>query len=75
MDLKKRLDSVISKDKENNPKYLSQVIKSDFFYLISNYFEVDFEDIAVDISLSQDNKYIISLSCTGDRVKLMRSII
>ena len=55
MDLKKRLDRVINKDKETNPKYLRQVIKSDFFYLISNYFEVDFEEIEVDITVD-DNR-------------------
>ena len=75
MDLKSRLNSVISKDKENNPKYLKQVIKSDFFYLISNYFEVDFEDIDVDIHISTDNQYLIELVCRGDRIKLMRSIV
>ena len=71
MDLKKRLSSVIQKDKETNPKYISNVIKSDFYYLISNYFEVDFEEIDVDIKLIKD-KYTISLTCLGDRIKLMR---
>ena len=75
MDLKKRLDSVISRDKEINPKYLKQVIKSDFFYLISNYFEVEFEDINVDISVDEHNKYEIVLECRGERVKLMKSIV
>ena len=49
MDLKKRLDTIIQKDKETNPKYLIDVIKSDFFYMISNYFGVNFEDIHLDI--------------------------
>ena len=38
MDLKNRLSAMIEKDKRNNPKFLSEVIKSDFFYLISNYY-------------------------------------
>lgn len=75
MNLKKRLDSVIIKDKETNPKYLSRLIKSDFFYLISNYFEVEFDDIDVDISLNDNNKYVITLNCLGERVKLMKSIV
>ena len=74
MDLKKRLDNVINKDKENNPKYLRQVIRSDFFYLISNYFEVDYEEVEVDIGIGVDNKYRIVVQCNGERVKLMRSI-
>ncbi len=73
MDLKKRLSSIIQKDKENNPKYLMSVIKSDFFYMISNYFEVEFDDINIEIGLEKD-KYKINISCLGDRMKLMRTL-
>ena len=73
MDLKKRLNNVIQQDKEHNPKYLINVIKSDFFYLINNYFEVDFEDIEIAINL-KDDKYIISLNCKGDRIKIMKAL-
>ena len=70
MDLNKRLFNVIQKDKENNPKQLIEVIKSDFYYLINNYFEVDFSDLQIAINL-KDDKYIISVSCKGDRVKMI----
>ena len=73
MDLKKRLNNVIQKDKENNPKYLINLIKSDFYYLINNYFEVNFEDLQIAINL-KDDKYVISLNCKGDRIKLMKSL-
>ena len=71
MDLKKRLNSIISKDKETNPKYLEEVIKSDFYYIINNYFEVDFNDIKIEISVEND-KYIINANCMGDRMKLVK---
>ncbi|MBE5741042.1 MAG: hypothetical protein E7351_00705 [Clostridiales bacterium] len=73
MNLKNRLNSIIQKDKKNNPKYLINIIKSDFYYLISNYFEVDFEDIDVSIDLDGD-KYVIELSCLGERMKMMRTL-
>ena len=73
MDLKERLNLVIQKDKVNNPKYLIEVIKSDFYYLINNYFEVDFDDIKIDINIDQD-KYQISINSKGDRMKLMHSL-
>ena len=73
MDLKKRLTDIIQKDKINNPKYIINVIKSDFYYLINNYFEVDFADIDIEINVVQD-KYNISVSCKGDRMKLMQSL-
>ena len=71
MDIKKRLNQVIQKDKENNHKYLIEVIKSDFYYLINNYFEVDFNDIEIQIEVDKD-KYEIDVSCRGDRMKIMQ---
>ena len=73
MDLNKRLDNLIQKNKETNPKYLINVIKSDFYYLINNYFEVDFDDIYIDINV-ENNLYSISINSKGDRIKLMKSI-
>ncbi len=73
MDLKKRLDSVIQKDKANNPKYLINLIKSDFYYLINNYFEADFEGIDLKINVKNDI-YEISVSCKADRIKLMKAL-
>ena len=73
MDLKKRLNSVVNKDKQHNPKYLQEVIKSDFYYLISNYFEVDMMDINIDIS-TQNNKFEININCIGDRIKMVRTL-
>ncbi len=73
MDLIRRLDKIVQKDKENNPKYLIDVIKSDFFYLINNYFEVNFEDIALDIQ-PKDNSYEIIVNCIGDRMKLAKTL-
>ena len=73
MNLKNRLNKVIQKDKENNPKYIIDVIKSDFYYLINSYFEVDFEDIKIEINLVED-KYSVSVSCLGDRIKIMKSL-
>lgn len=71
MDLKDRLNQVVQKDKVNNPKYLINVIKSDFYYLINNYFEVDFDDIEIDVDVKND-KYIITIACKGDRMKMMK---
>ena len=73
MDLKKRLNSVVKKDKHINPQYLINVIKSDFYYLISNYFEVDFEDVEVEIACNKD-KYEISIDCVGSRMKILQTI-
>ena len=73
MDIRERLHSVIEKDKKNNPKYISSVIKSDFYYLINNYFEVDFEDVNININL-ENGRYSISVNCNAERIKLMTAL-
>ncbi len=73
MDFSARLNKISKKDKENNPKYLINVIKSDFFYLISNYFEVNFNDINIEISLKGD-VYNIKIDCLGDRLKTIHAL-
>lgn len=71
MNIQQRLDSIIQKDKTNNPKYIINILKSDFFYLINNYFEVDFDDIKVEINF-ENEKYNLILSAVGDRLKAMK---
>lgn len=71
MDLKKRLETVIKKDKNINHQYLINVIKSDFYYLINNYFEVDFDDIKIEVNVA-DDKYKIEINCLGERIKMVK---
>ncbi len=73
MDFNVRLNRIVEKDKQTNPRYLLEVIKSDFFYMINNYFEVPFEDINVEIT-QHDGNYKIIVNCKGDRLKTMRSL-
>ena len=61
MDLKKRLNSIITADKKTNPKYILEIIKSDFYYLINNYFEVDFNDISVGLDV-ENERYKIQIN-------------
>lgn len=71
MDIKQRLNNIIETDKKTNPKYLLEVIKSDFYYLINNYFEVDFEDIDVSIDVINE-QYNIQIKSKGERVKMFK---
>ena len=72
MELVSRLDNVIKKDKQINPQYMKDVIKSDVFYLLNNYFEVAFEDISVSINLTDSNMYSLNINAVGDRMKAMQ---
>lgn len=72
MELISRLDNVIKKDKQLNPQYMKDVIKSDIFYLLNNYFEVEYNDINISIDLTDNNMYTINVKAIGDRMKAMQ---
>lgn len=72
MELVSRLDNVIKKDKQLSPQYMKDVIKSDIYYLLNNYFEVQFADINININLTDNNKYSIVINAIGDRMKSMQ---
>lgn len=74
MELLNRLDNVIKKDKKINPQYMKDVIKSDIFYLLNNYFEVEYNDIDIDIDLTENNLYNLTIVASGDRMKAMQII-
>lgn len=71
MELLNRLDNVIKKDKQINPQYMKEVIKSDVFYVLNNYFEVQFDDIDISIDLTDNNMYALKINAVGDRMKIM----
>ena len=48
-----------------------EVLKSDLFYLLNNYFDVDFNDINISIDLNQNNMYSININAIGDRMKTL----
>lgn len=72
MELASRLDNVIKKDKQINPQYMKEVIKSDIFYILNNYFEVEFGDINISINLTENNMYTIDINALGDRMKALQ---
>ena len=74
MELLNRLDNVIKKDKKINPQYMKDVIKIDIFYLLNNYFEVEYNDIDIDIDLTENNLYSLTIVASGDRMKAMQII-
>ncbi len=74
MELVGRLNEVIKKDKQINPQYMKDVIRSDIFYLLNNYFEVEYDDVKVAIDVDNNNKYTMSIVAVGDRLKAMQII-
>lgn len=69
-----RLNNVLITDKQNNPRYLKEIIRSDVFFLLSNYFDVDYDSVVINIEVNEFKKFDISISLIGDRPKFMNTI-
>ncbi len=67
--LTERLDNVLNSERQNTPKYLQEVIKSDLFYLLTNYFDLEYDSVSVDITVDENRQYIVNMSCKSDRPK------
>lgn len=72
MKLINRLDNVIKNDKKTNPQYMKDVIRSDIYYLLNNYFSIEYTDININIELTDNNLYSININAIGDRMKAMQ---
>ncbi|MDD4350616.1 MAG: cell division topological specificity factor MinE [Clostridia bacterium] len=69
-----RLNNVLTTDKQNNPKYMKEIIRSDIFFLINNYFDIDYESVVVNIEVNEFRKFDITINMVGDRPKFMNTI-
>lgn len=72
MELLNRLNTVIKNDKKINPQYMKDVIKSDLFYLLNNYFDVSFDAVDLEINVTENNMYMLDVRAVGDRLKTMQ---
>lgn len=63
-----RLEKVIANDKCTNVNLMNELIKSDIYYLLINYFEINFEDINLQIDTTE-SKFNISLNASAVRTK------
>jgi len=68
-----RLKNIIDV-KNKLPKNLSEIIKSDVYFLINDYLQVKFDNVNVQIETDKNNKINIDIHIIGDKLKLYRSI-
>lgn len=73
MNIAERIKKVISADKEYNFDNLKELIKSDEYYLLRNYFDIEFDKIEVDIK-KDSGQFFIQISTRANRVKMPKTL-
>lgn len=69
-----RLRKVLISDKHFNPEYIKKVIKSDIFYLLKNYAEIQPEDLTVNIDVTKNGEYDFVIKARVNRLKIFGSL-
>ena len=65
-----RLRSMIVKDKEEAPKNLNKVLKSEILFVLKNYFDVTAEDVSLDVSVSETGRYVVNISAESRSLRV-----
>ena len=75
MNITERIKKVISVDKQYNFDNLKELIRSDEFFLLKNYFDVEFDKIDIDITKDDFGAFYIQISTKANRVKMPKTLI
>ncbi len=71
----RRLNSVLIKDKQENPNKILAVLRSELLYLLKNYMEISPDNLDVHITLNEKGCYRIEIEALVKRLKMANYII
>jgi septum formation topological specificity factor MinE len=64
-----RLRNVLGGDKKQNPEKMVKIIKSEVFFLLKDYFEINRDDVDVGIFM-ENNKYRVNINFSSNAIKI-----
>ena len=57
-----RLKSMIIMDKQDTPKKINKLLKSEILFVLKNYFDITAEDLNIDIDVNEFGKFNIKIN-------------
>lgn len=69
-----RLKNVLISDKQFCPDRIKKVLKSDAYNMLSNYCNLEPENLIVDMDVAKDGTYVFNISATANRLKIFGSL-
>ena len=64
-----RLKKMLIADKKENPAKIERVLKSELFYLLRNFFELNSDDLNVDIIVNSFGKFEFIINGIATNIK------
>ena len=68
-----RLKKIISSDKKENPIKIERLLKSEIYYILKNYFEINSEDMSLNLKINEDGKYQLQLNAISRSIKITQT--
>lgn len=65
-----RINNIINNNHKNNFENVRNLIKNDIYFLLTNYFDVEFDDIDIGFRQSKDGDYIFCMTSKTNDIKM-----
>ena len=69
-----RLKSMMVMDRSENPQKINKVLKAEILYLLNNYFDINSENLELDLGLDNNGEYILSITAKSRFLKIAHVI-
>jgi septum formation topological specificity factor MinE len=74
MNCEDRLKNILITDKKQNPQKIENIVKSEVYYIIKNYFELSIDDFNVNIDVDHNNKYVVNINFESNNIKIAHTL-
>ncbi len=69
-----RLKKVLIRDKNENPKHIMNVLKSDMLQVLNNYMDIKSENLDIEIVVLENGAYKLLMEGYSNRIKIAKHI-
>ncbi|MDD7458127.1 MAG: hypothetical protein PUK83_06860 [Clostridia bacterium] len=71
---KLRAEQILLGDKMQDTRSFTEVVKSDVYDMLSNYFDVAERSLSINVSVDNYGVYTIDINCKADKLKRIRTL-
>ncbi len=71
---KLRAEQILLGDKMQDTRSFTEVVKSDVYDMLSNYFDVAERSLSINVTVDNYGVYTIDINCKADKLKRIRTL-
>lgn len=71
---KNRAEQILLKDKMQETNCFTEVVRSDVYYILNNYFQVAEKSLSINVDVDDYGIYTININCKADKLKRVKTL-